>query len=528
MHTPVYFKILVLGFFCMRLALLTIFSLLPLSAMANEAMLVMPTAPWMDEQKPSTPDIQPKKISLADLEKMAIEEKQEKKEEKEPIKKSTLEDVYSNRIIDELEQYGYDFFDENIEPSMDVPAGTVQDDYVLSTGDRLNIILRGQLNTRRDYQINSQGLLVIDDLPPVTAAGRTLEEVRIDLQNEVTNLHNTQIYVSLSGVRQIGILVVGHVKKPGRKNLTSFHTALDALNAAGGINKSGSLRRIKLVRKGKSHFIDLYQLLMASGSNADKLLKDGDRIIVPPIGPTMAVSGSVKRPGIYEIKKGQKLSLHQALGLAGGVLTPGQNRYMKLEYTPDGEETVQDVSAPNNRIFGDGSILTIAQSEQKQASAITLSGHTRQPGTHDLKKSQTLSALITDEKVLGNDIYPLIGVIERRDEKQLTKKLIAFSPHQILQKEYDEKLLDGDKVRLFSAEQIRNLEKNPLFHEASMTSQRQDNIIEDEVLSAFLKERAAFIRGAVRQEGAYPVTQGTTLESLLAAYRWKPITKISN
>lgn len=504
----------------MRFAfILTLLFLMPFVAKANEATLVMPMAPWENKIPDPLPDIQPKKISLADLEKMAVDNKTSgftilEDEKEQP--KSTIEVVYSDRIIDELEQYGYDFFNHTVTPQNTIPAGTVQDDYILSAGDRLSIIMRGQINTRNIYEIDNQGMLVVDNLQPVTAAGRSLKQVRTDLENEIASLHNTQLYVSLSGVRQIGVLVVGHVKKPGRKNLTSFHTVLDALSAAEGIEKTGSLRRVKLVRKGKSHFIDLYQMLMASGGGADRLLKDGDRIIIPPLGPTMAVSGSVKRPAIYEIKKGEKLSLHQALGLAGGVLTPGQNRYVKLEYTSNGEETVRDVDAPKERIFGDGSILSVAQSKQKKAGAITLSGHTRQPGTHDIKKSRTLSALITDDKVLGRDIYPLIGVIERRDPKQLTKKYIAFSPHQVLHKEYDEKLLDGDTVRLFSDKQIQNLDKNPLLHEAALQPKAKEEEIIDPVLTSFLKERSAFIRGAVLQEGAYPVTEGTTLESLLA------------
>ena len=102
------------------------------------------------------------------------------------------------------------------------------------------------------------------------------------------------------------------------------------------------------------------------------------------------------------------MTLDQALGLSGGVMTPGKNRYMKLEYTPSGEETVQDINTPKLAAFGDGSILMVAQSEQKQTSSVTLSGNTRKPGIHDLKKSKTLSGLISDAKVLGENIYPLM------------------------------------------------------------------------------------------------------------------------
>ena len=511
------------------LAIILLF-MLPLSAHA-EGTLVMPYDPWGEttasQPAPRTPhDITPKRLSLADLEKLTSGQSLNE----DPVnssylaasaptgKKSTLEELYAGRIVDEPAQFGYDLFDNAGAAAITdrIPAGVIQSDYVLSAGDSLTVTFRGQVNKRRNYTIDRQGKLIIDDLPPITAAGRTLGKLENDLSKQVNTLHNTEIFVSLNGVRQINVLIVGHVHKPGRQTLTAFHNILDALNASGGIQKTGSLRKIKLVRKGRSHFIDLYQLLMASGTGADKILRDGDRIIVPPIGPTMAVTGSVKRPAIYEIKQGEKLSLHQALGLSGGVLTPGQNRYIKMEYTSSGSETIQDVSTPAAKIFGDGTVLSVAQSKQKQASAVTLKGHTRQPGTHDLKKSRTLSGLINDEKVLGNDIYPLIGVIERRDPKQLTKKLVAFSPYQVLHKKFDQKLSEGDVVKLFSMAQIRDLdETKPLLRNASL-SVSENNVIDDPITRAFLTERAVFARGAIRQEGAYPVTDNSTLENILA------------
>ncbi len=497
----------------MRYILLFFLSFYTLSAHASDAVLSTPASPW-DVASPSLPldDIQPKKISLADLE--TLTDQTGLKASSEP--KSTIENLYAHRIIDELDQFGYALF-QNSAPveTNHIPAGAVQGDYILSAGDSITVVFRGQINKRRSYVIDSQGMLIIDDLPPITAAGRTLNQLKEDLQNEVNALHNTQIFVSLSGIRQIGVLVIGHVNKPGRQNLTAFHTPLDALMAAEGIQKTGSLRKIKLIRQGRSHYIDLYQLLMGTGTQKDNLLRDGDRIIVPPIGPTFAISGGVKRPAIYEIRQGEKLSLHQALGLAGGTLVPGQNRYMKLEYTTSGDETVQDIDTPAQKLFGDGSILMVAQSEQKKSSAVTLSGHTRQPGPHDLKKAKSLSALIKNEKVLGKDIYPLIGVILRQDPKQLTKTLVAFSPYQVLQKNQDQTLTDGDDIELFSMAQIRSLDDEKLFQKASLSTADKDKI-ENPVLGAFLKERSVFVRGAVRQEGAYPVTSNTTLENLLA------------
>ncbi|NQZ14023.1 MAG: SLBB domain-containing protein [Alphaproteobacteria bacterium] len=480
----------------------------------------IPVSPWMEEKR--NPEIAPypvQRLSIEDINHFNINE-----HTKQPQNQSALEKIYSSRIVDELEQYGYDLFDTALslqDKRNAMPAGMVQDNYVLSHGDSLDITVRGQLNTRSTYIIDSQGLLIVDNFSPVTAAGKTIGELKQELQREAASMYNTQAFVSLSGIRQIKILVTGHVKNPGQKNVTAFHTALDALSLAGGVDETGSLRQIKLVRGDKTYVIDLYQLLMASMSGADKLLKDGDRLIVPPIGPTMAVSGSVKRPAIYEIRRHEKISLHQALQLAGGTLLPGQNRYVKMQFTKDGDETIQDVGEAKQRIFGNGSILMVSQSQQKQASAITLSGHTRQPGTHDLKKSKTLSDLITSDKVLGKDIYPLIGIIERRDPNQLTKTLVEFSPRHVLTKEEDKKLNEGDIIHLFSMDDIRDLEKpqketSLLYHQASFTPEKNKTAIDDPVIRSFLKERAAFVRGAVRQEGSYPVTSHATLDSVLA------------
>ena len=402
-------------------------------------------------------ELHPKPLSIADLETLADRDTKQKFDFKSS---SPVEQMYSDRAEEELELFGYDLFDQSEKPSKNIPAGSVQDDYILSNGDKLELIIRGQENARRIYEINSQGQLVTDNLSTITSSNRTLGDVRKILEEEAARLHNVEIALSLTSPRQIDVLVIGDVEKPGRKTLTAFHSVLDALSEAEGIKKTGSLRRIKLVRDGKSQFIDLYGVMMQGTSTADKNLRDGDRIIVPPVGPTVAISGAVKRPAIYEIRKGENLSTLEMLGMAGGVLAPGSNRFMRMALNSDGQETVEDVSEPSKKIFGDGGLLTVAQAKEKRSSNVELSGHTRDPGQHDLKKAKTLSELIKSEQVFGDSLYPLIGVIERRDSKSLTKTLEEFSPRQVLQKNHDMNLQEGDVVHLFSMEQIRTLGQN--------------------------------------------------------------------
>ena len=515
---------------------------------AQSNYLPAPFVPWLEnqgfsQQEPAPESLEktsqnrrsaPDKAVITPQQTLALIERLNK--EGNNIKRpSPLEQVYAARIIDELEQFGYELF-SRVEASPQtqeragLPAGAVQDDFILNNGDTLNIIFRGQRKTTDLYKINNEGMLVIEDLPPISAAGRSISQLKNVLEDHTRRLHNTDVFVSLDKVRQIDILIVGNVKNPGRKTLTVFDSILDALNQSGGIDKTGSLRQIKLVRHGRSTRIDLYGLLIHGSTNMDLALQDGDKLIIPPIGPTVAVAGGAKRPAIYETLPSLKgmwhepgtishrISLEDMLEMAGGVLSPGQNRFIKLSLTPDGKETVQDIDKPYDTVFGDGSILMISPSHQARSGTVELTGHTRRPGIHDLDKVPTLSALLSDEKVLGADIYPLLGVIERQDTSQMTTQMIGFPPLLVVKGHFDRKLVDGDVVHLFSRTQIIDIQ-SPLKNntqQESGSAEDSPEAINDPVMVSFLTERNVFMRGAVRREGSYPVAEGTSLENIIA------------
>lgn len=453
--------------------------------------------------------------------------------------RSALEDFYSRRIVDEVEQFGYDLFGtpgdkEEKASNSALPAGAVQDDFLLNIGDRLNISFRGQRDDSKVYTIDGQGLLIVDGMQPLSAAGRTMGQLRDDIQAQTEALHNTKAFIALESVRQVNVLVVGHVKKPGRKTLTVFHTVLDALMEADGVEKTGSLRQIKLVRNGRGTIVDLYSLLIHGSPIMDISLRDGDRIIIPPVGPTVAVAGAVKRPGIYEIlpamdadsrhpgDKSQTLSLQDLLDMSGGILNPGKNRFMLLKPGADGREKVTEIHDPLQAAFTDGSIALIAPSDEKRTGTVELRGQTRESGIHSIDETPTLAGLLDSEDVLGPDIYPLIGVIERWNSDQLAMQMIAFPPLLAVKGRFDRKLRDGDVVHLFSREQIRALQEQD-FRQAEDTEESgsakgtgDTGIIDDPGLTAFLRERQTFVRGAVRDEGGWPVAEGLSLDNLIA------------
>ncbi len=461
--------------------------------------------------------------------------KTEKQTTKPP---SPLERAYSKRAGEPLTIFGHDIFtsEYNDEGEALTPLGAVQDTFILNTGDELDITFTGQRNDREAYKINTDGHVIIKDLQPIPAAGRTIADVRQSITVAISTLHNTKAFVSLSSVKQIGVLVVGHVEKPGRHNLSAFHSVLDAISKSGGIEKSGSLRKIKLVRQGRSYMIDLYDLLMTGTVKTDLRLQNGDRIIIPPIGPTIAVTGDVIRPAIYEIrtnhhgllgknKKSENLTLEDMLFLSGGIIAPGQNRFIKLELKNDGKEIVTEVTNHKSRQFAYGSILSVQKTEEQRSRTIELIGHSRKPGLHDIAKAPTLSALLPDADSLGRDIYPLLGIIERWDKNTLSSRYIRFSIRSVLNKKQNQKLEEGDKVLLFSKKEIldmnqdsRNKNQAPPLHKTALKNNNSDtSYIEKNIpLKNYILEHAATIQGAVRMPGRYPVADNVSLETLIA------------
>jgi len=444
--------------------------------------------------------------------------------------------MYANRLIDEPKQFGYDLFnhDDDQTNTLNAPMGAVQDNFVLSTGDELLITFTGQRTDQSTYKIDTSGMIIIKDIAPIPAMGRTIKQLRESLDAQLSSMPNTQSYVSLSAVRQIGVLVVGHVKKPGRKTLNAFHSVLDALDYAGGIKKDGSLRRVKLVRGGRSTIIDLYALLLHGAPHIDMDLKDGDRLIVPPIGPTVAVSGAVKRPGIYEIRRitkginqhmhqnSEKLNLNAMLDLAGGVLTPGQNRFVLLSPENQGQESVTEIQDSFKKVFANGAILSVLSGTAKRRGTVELVGHTSRPGLYDLSRHKTLTSLLKNQDILGQDIYPLIGIIERWDTDQLTTKYLTFPIRSVLQKEFDLELDNNDVIKLVSNNDISDIyddkSNDPKSSERYEEGSREldNSISDDEALISFLKEQSVSVRGAVRKPGSYPIAQGITLDHIIA------------
>ncbi len=330
------------------------------------------------------------------------------------VSSSPIEAAFSSRAGEPLRQFGYDLFGTAMESAgSETAPGAIQGDYVLNTGDAVLVTLRGQKSFSKRFTIDRNGQLVVDDLRPLTAAGLTLDALRRDLAAAAAaTWPNTDAFASLAEVRRIGVLVTGAVRRPGRQEISAFATVLDALSAAGGVERGGSLRAIRLMRAGGSVTVDLYALqIVGATGNADMPLRDGDRLFVPPLGATVAIAGPVKRPGIYELPPGgNPLSAAELRDLAGGPLRPGQGRLLRFGIGPTGEEMTEEIADADSKRFGDGDLLLLAPQREDRRGEVRLEGHVLRPGPRAWSRAKTLPGLLSRTDLRPDPYLPFAAL----------------------------------------------------------------------------------------------------------------------
>jgi protein involved in polysaccharide export with SLBB domain len=368
---------------------------------------------------------------------------------------SRLEQIMSARAGTKLTQFGYD--DLGVGRAVTVPQiGAVQDSYVLGVGDEIVVSLRGQENSEYRVRVDRDGQVILPRLKPILAAGRTLGEFRSDLTKSVHRSYiSTDAFVSVGSVRQVNVMVSGEVRNPGQRLVTGLSSVVDALLLSGGVKKTGSLRNIKLLHNGTERSIDLYGILTAGARTPIVNLADGDRIIVPPLGRTVAISGWVRRPGIYELPPGSSaIAVQSLLKLAGGTELAGRYRMSVLRVEKGGELRLSELTGIRG-LVRDGELMSVQPESQEVTSRATLSGGTPLAGGYSVaKNSSQLSTIIRAPGALGNNPYTLFGVVVRKDPVTQIRTLVPFAPVAVLQGREDMQLQSGDLIRVFTTNEF--------------------------------------------------------------------------
>jgi protein involved in polysaccharide export with SLBB domain len=269
-------------------------------------------------------------------------------------------------------------------------------------------------------------------------------------------------------MKGIRVSVVGEVQSPGWFNVSSLHTALQALSMAGGVKDIGSLRRIRIHRGGKEvEEIDLYDFLLKGDSRSDIRLLQADTIFVPVVGKLVAIAGEVRRPAIYELR--QEKALLDLVKMAGGFAPSAYKQRVQVERL-EGHiaKIVLDANADELEKSGkgfdlsDGDIVRVLPIVYADINAVTLEGNVIRPGKYELKPGMTVGSLLPDANVFLPETYFDYALLTRLVPPEMRKEIIPVNLREIVlekKKEADVPLQAMDTVTVFPRGAFRDAPK---------------------------------------------------------------------
>ena len=280
----------------------------------------------------------------------------------------------------------------------------VPSDYVIGPGDELRIRTWGQVNFQANVRVDRSGEIYVPQVGRVHVAGMPYSALDAQLRAAIGRVYrNFDMTVDVGQIRAIQVYVAGEARRPGVYTVSSLSTLVDALFASGGPSVEGSLRHIEL-RRGSATItdFDLYDLLIRGDKSKDAKLLPGDVIFIPPVGAQVAVTGSVRNPGIYELKAGESLS--RLLADAGGASAVAAEARISIERIADHRDRhVMEVAYDQSGLatpMADGDVVRVYSIVPMYQKTVILRGNTANPGRFAWHPGMRISDLIPDKESL--------------------------------------------------------------------------------------------------------------------------------
>lgn len=321
----------------------------------------------------------------------------------------------------------------------------------------------------------------------------SIQDAERSLRREFSKIYaaisgkSVHIKLSLGGIRTIMINVMGEVQVPGTYRLSAFASVFHALYRAGGVSGIGSLRDIRVVRGGKEvACIDVYDYIMKGKLTDDIRLSEGDVILIPPYENLVSISGKVKRPMAYEMKKGETITT--LLSYAGGFTGDAYRDAIRLFRLNGKEKQIYNVGQDDYQSFvlTDGDELSVEAVLQRFSNKVEVRGAVYRAGVYQLDDSitGTVRQLIGRAEGLRGDAF-LNRALLRREHEDLTHEMIP---------------VDLKRMMAGAVSDLR-LQKNDVLYISSVKD------IE--------KEGTLSIYGDIRNPGDFPYVKNTSIQDLI-------------
>ncbi|MFV8378234.1 SLBB domain-containing protein [Flavobacterium sp. LB3R33] len=401
--------------------------------------------------------------------------------------------IVNNKVKDTTNAliFGSELFDNptlNFEPNLKLATPV---NYILGPGDELQVSVYGVQEFNASIPVSVEGKVTIQYVGQIPVSGMTIEAATQKIRNAIARVYSTvqsgqsQVTVNLTRIRTIKVTLIGS-KQPGNYSISSLATVYNALFLGGGPGKNGSYRNIELIRNNKVFTtVDIYDFLVNGDQSSNVGLKDNDVIRIPAYNQKVTVEGQVKRPGIFEMKKGE--TFNDLLSFASGFNEFAYTASVNVLQKTDKEFKIRDIKANEYGTYKplSGDVFRVTKILNRFENRITIEGAVFRPNTYSFYEGMRISDLISKADGLKEDAYGNRARIIRL-KSDLTTEILNVNLA---------KALSGDL-------------------EADVSLQREDVITVYSILD-FEEEFTITINGEIKKPGVYQYYDNLTLNDVL-------------
>lgn len=383
--------------------------------------------------------------------------------------------------------FGRDIFnnkDLTFEPSMNIAT---PQNYRLGPGDAVYIDIYGASQKTIESTVTPDGTVVIEGFGPVSVSGLTVAQANSRLRSTLgARYSSSRINLTVGQTKTIMVNVMGNVNAPGSYTLSAFATVFHALYMAGGINEIGTLRNIKVFRGGRQiTAVDIYDYILNGRLTGNIRLAEGDVIIVGEYDCLVNITGKVKRPMYYEMKRSE--SVGTVLKYAGGFTGDAYKKSVRLVRKAGTQYSVYNVGEFELNTFKleDEDSLSIDSVLPRFQNMVEVKGAVFRPGMYQV----------------GGEISSVKQLIEHAEG--VTED--AFTPHAVMHRMKADRTLEVISVDL-----------QGIFNGAvADIPLRNEDVLYVPSKKELEEEKTITIHGEVMYPGIYKYADNETIEDFV-------------
>jgi protein involved in polysaccharide export with SLBB domain len=383
--------------------------------------------------------------------------------------------------------FGHDIFNRRLlsfEPNMNLATPSR---YVLGPGDVVVVEIYGASQKSMELTVSPEGEITVPGYGPIHVSGLSVESANARIRSTLGSRYSSSnIKMSVNRSRTIMVHVMGEVKAPGTYRLSGYATVFHALYMAGGIADLGTLRNIKVSRGGRIiSVVDVYEFILNGRLAGNVSLQDDDVIQVGTYDCIVGITGNVKRPMFYEMRKNETVST--LLKYAGGFTGDAYTKSVRVQRSTGERHSVHNVEEFDMSVFkvADGDNVTVDGILDRYENVVEIKGAVFRPGQFQLGEGVfSVRSLVEHAEGLTEDAFPEHAIIHR------------LKPDRTLE------VISVDVAGIMS-EAIPDV---PL---------KNEDVLFIPTNSEMVKERTLTITGAVMSPGTYEYADNVTIEDLI-------------